>query len=205
MIGQVRNESHDVIVLTHLRRPIEVFGAVTVNIVVRTDGLLEFVADDQSWSFGRRTTREEHDACASVGEGRLKQAYSDADSNTRATKRTLVVRNRPGVAREGLQDARQLEFALLDRHQEAGGTECLRRHGLARPRRSTVLGAETEHVLDLLGGVLLPSAEDIRLAALSITQLVHLGLSHRYQYVQDAPNTSTIRTIVPNVIKPTRA
>ena len=56
---------------TYLRCPLEVLRAVAVDVVVRTDGFLQFVADDQTRSLGSGTSREDHDASASVGERRL--------------------------------------------------------------------------------------------------------------------------------------
>ena len=91
----------------------------------------------------------------------LEETNRDADSNTSAAQRTLVVRDGPRVTSQGLEDAGQLELALLGGHEKASGTKSLRREGLARAGRSTILRAQAEHVLDLLGRVLLPTTEDV--------------------------------------------
>ena len=91
----------------------------------------------------------------------FEQAYSNAEGDTGAAQRTLVVRDGPGVAGKRLENACELELALLDWHEEAGGTEGLWGEGLSRTRRGAVLGRETEHVLDLLLRILLVPAEDV--------------------------------------------
>lgn len=65
------------------------------------------------------------------------------------------------------------------------------------------MGTQAEHILNLLRRVLLSSTEHVRLAALLISDLVHLSLeimSTRYQCNRDDG-----RTIVPKVTRPTRA
>ena len=49
-----------------------------------------------------------------------------------------------------------------------------------RARRSAVLSAETEHVLNLLLGVVLVPTEDVRSAALLVPDFVHLGLYQKF-------------------------
>ena len=44
---------------------------VSVDIMVRTDRLLQLVANNHTWAFGGWTTGEDQDASAGVGEGRL--------------------------------------------------------------------------------------------------------------------------------------
>ena len=75
-----------------------------------------------------------------------------------------------------------MELALLDGHQETRGTEGLGRHGLSGARSCAVLGTEAEHILDLLGRVLLSAAEDIRLAALRIPEFMYLRLVGTVSY-----------------------
>jgi hypothetical protein len=199
---------------------------VAVNVVVGPNRLLELVADDHAWSLCRSTAREQHDARAGVGERRLRktvsvpsqqrasppvtatyleQADRDAERDAGASERALVARDRPRIARERLEDTRQLELALLHGQQKACGAKRLRRHRLARARRSAVLGGQSEHLLDLLRLVLLAATEDVGLAALGVTQLVYLRLRGGGQRAREAVATTRKRTMVPNVISPTSA
>ena len=56
---------------TYLRCPLEVLRAIAVDVVVRTDGLLQFIADNQTRTLGSGTSGEDHDARAGVWESRL--------------------------------------------------------------------------------------------------------------------------------------
>lgn len=56
--------------------------------------------------------------------------------------------------------------------------------------------------MDLLGGIVLASAENIRLGAFGVAQLVYLGLQLSVQNIQ---YHLPIPTIVPYVMRPTRA
>jgi hypothetical protein len=85
----------------------------------------------------------------------FKHADSDLKGDSSAPERTLVVRNAPGIALERLEDARELELALLDGHEETRGTERRGRQRLSRTRDRPVRRVEAEHVLNLLRRVLL--------------------------------------------------
>lgn len=135
--------------------------AIPVDVVVRTNGLLQLVADDETRAFRRWASSEHHDPRTGVREGRLEKTHGDADGNSSATERTLVVRNRPRITRKRLQDTRELKLTLLNRHEEACSAESLRRHRLTRTGRSTVLRAQSKHILDLLRCVLLAPAEHV--------------------------------------------
>ena len=106
----------------------------------------------------------------------LKKSCRDAQRYTSAPKRPLVVRDRPRVPSKVLEDARQLELALLDRHQEPRCTKRLLGQRLSWTGSSAVLGRETEHVLNLLLGVVFVAAEDVGLAAFGVPDLVDLSL-----------------------------
>ena len=126
----------------YLNGTLEVFDGVTINIVVRTNGLLQLVADDHTWALGGRATSEQHNTGSGIRIGRLKKSNSHTESNASAPKRALVIRHRPRVACEGFENAGQLELALLDRHQESGSAEGGLGHGLTWAGRSAVLGGE---------------------------------------------------------------
>jgi hypothetical protein len=145
-----------------LVRALVVLRRVAVDVVVRADRLLELGADDHAGALRRGPAREEHDARARVGERRLEQAHGDAERDARAAQRPLVVRDRPRVAPEALEDRGQLQLALLHGQEEARGPKCRLRRRLAWPWRGARRALrEPEHVLDLLGRVLLPAAENV--------------------------------------------
>lgn len=103
-----------------------------------------------------RTTRRAH----------LEHPDGDAQRDSGAPQRPLVVGDAPRIPLELLEDAGELELALLDGHEEPRRSEGGRRHGLAGTRNGSVRRVEAKHVLDLLGSVLLGSSEDVRLGAL---------------------------------------
>ena len=150
--------------------------AITVDVVMGPDRFLELVAHDHARTLSRRSAREHHDTGTSVREcglqrmngwkidteqdTHLEKTNRDTDSDSSAPERTLVIRDRPGITRQCLKDAGELELALGDGHKEASSTECLR-HWLPRARSGAVLRTEAKHVLDLLRRVLLSTAEDV--------------------------------------------
>ena len=69
----------------------------------------------------------------------LQQTDGNADGDTGATQRALVIRDGPRVASKGLENASELELTLLGRHEEAGSTERLCGDWLARSGCGTVL------------------------------------------------------------------
>jgi len=195
----------------YLRRLLIVLDVVPLDVVVRTNRLPQFRANDNSGTFGAGPTSEEHDPRARIGEGSLKQANSDTQRHTGTPERPLVVRNRPGILLQLLEGIRQLELAALDWEKEprGGRNVCLRasgNHGLlwAKP------GAEeAEHLLHLLRGVLLVATEYVGFGALGVSQFMDMCLArlgsaltlHR-SIVRATPR---FRTIVPKVINPTKA
>jgi hypothetical protein len=53
---------------TDLGRALEMFDAVPIDVVMRSNGLTEFRTDHHTWALCSWTTCEEHDPCAGVGE-----------------------------------------------------------------------------------------------------------------------------------------
>ena len=106
----------------------------------------------------------------------LQEPDGNAQSDTRTPQSTLIIRHGPRVTRQRLQDACKLEFALLRGQQKAGGTKGLRRKGLTGAWSSTVLRAQSEHILNLLRRVLLATPEHVGLAALRVSEFVDLRL-----------------------------
>jgi hypothetical protein len=106
----------------------------------------------------------------------FQQSNSNTQRHARTPQWSLIIRNRPRIPLQILQDARQLEFALLDGHEEASGSKRLGRHGLARFRSGTGVPRETKHILDLLGLVFLSTAEDVGFGAFGVADFVYLGL-----------------------------
>jgi hypothetical protein len=74
---------------------------------------------------------------------------------------------------------------------------------LAGTRGGAVLRGEAKHFLNLLGLVVLPAPKDVGLAAFGVTDFVNLRL--REDQWRKRRDTQDRRTIVPYVIKPTRA
>lgn len=112
----------------------------------------------------------------------LEQTDGDREGPAGAPQRPTVVRNRPRVALEPLEDGRQLELALADRHEEPAGAERLLSRRAGSVRRLTRGrwagddrpggGVEAEHVGDLLRTVLLAAPEDVALGAGGVAELV---------------------------------
>ena len=69
-------------VKTYLRGSLEVPRTVAVDVVVRSDGLLQLVADDHTRALRGRPSREDHDPRASVGESRLGYGISGCAGRT---------------------------------------------------------------------------------------------------------------------------
>lgn len=172
---------------------------------MRSDRLPQFRTNHHTWSLGRWTTAEEHDSASHVLERGLQKSCRHAESDTCAPQRSLVVGHRPRIPLELLQSIRELEFALRNGKEEActGSSNGHRRSSrLDRDTRARGNLSKTKHFLDLLGGVILVTAEDIGLCAFGIAKLVHLSLvcvSRSHKHSPDPP------TMVPKVTKPTRA
>lgn len=106
----------------------------------------------------------------------LQQSNSNVQCSSSAPQRSFVVRDGPGVPLEALEDGRQLELALLNRHEEPARSKALRRQRLTGTWDRSVGRVEAEHVGDLLGRVVLGASEDVRLGARGVAELVHLSL-----------------------------
>ena len=154
--------------MTNLDCALVVLCGILIDVVVGADGLAEFIAHDHSRAFCARSATKEHDPRASVRIGALRMAViitraivassnlaylEQPNSNSKCSastpQRTLIIRHRPRILREILQDARKLKFTLCNGHKESiravrGGW----RSGLSGTRRGDTRGAaEAEHVL----------------------------------------------------------
>jgi hypothetical protein len=146
---------------------------------MRSNSLLQLGANDHTRTLGGRATREQHDARTSLAVAEFKQASGNAQGDTGAPQRALVVGNGPGIPLQLLERGGQLELALRDGQEEACVDVAhghLRSAGLLGHVRSGSGLPETKHVVDLLCGVVLAAAEDVRLGAFSVAKLVYLGL-----------------------------
>lgn len=178
--------------MTYLGGTLKVLDAVTVNVVVRSDGLSKLGTNDHTRSISGRTTREKHYPGTSVGEGslssislafvastaktHLKQRDSHAQSHTCTPQRPLILIHGPRVPLELLQDVGELEFTSLDRHKELGGSRGGHRLTRAHGLNGAVGGVEAEHVGDLLGLVILGTSENVGLGAVGVGEFVDHGL-----------------------------
>ena len=143
---------------------------------MRPDRLSKLGSNYHTGSLSSRTTSEKHYPATSILERSLEKANRNAERHTGAAKVSLVAGDGPGILLQLLQDLGELEFALLDGHEEASGSERLGRHGLAGFRSGTGVPRETKHVLDLFGLVFLSAAEDVGFGAFGIANFVYLGL-----------------------------
>jgi len=76
--------------IAYLGGTLEVLDAISVDVVVRSDGFSEFWADNQSRSIGRWSTGEQHDSSTSVWECGLSVSYYLTQSCSRLTSRRAV-------------------------------------------------------------------------------------------------------------------
>lgn len=104
----------------------------------------------------------------------LEERDGDTHGDTSAAERTAVVGDGPRVALQVLENAGELELGGRDGQEEFRGSRS--GHGLAGARHRAVGRVETEHVGNLLGGVLLGAAEHVRLGAVGVGKLVNKGL-----------------------------
>jgi hypothetical protein len=58
-----------------------VFHAISINVVMRSNGLFELVTDDHARSFGSWSTRKDHDASPSIWECRLREFKKEKEAN----------------------------------------------------------------------------------------------------------------------------
>ena len=146
---------------------------------MRSDRLLELMTNDHTGALSGWATREQHDARTGLTVTELEQASGDAQRNTSAPQRALVVRNGPRVALQLLESVGQLELALRDGQEEACVDVAhghLRSAGLLRHVRAGSSLSEAKHIVDLLCRVVLAAAENVRLGAFGVAKLVYLGL-----------------------------
>jgi hypothetical protein len=147
--------------------------------VVRTDGLAQLGTNNHTGAFSGWATAEEHDACSGIPVSELEQTSSNAERNTGTPQWALVVGDGPGVTLERLKSVGELELALRHRQEEARvdvGEGHLRAAGLLGSVGAGGGLAEAQHLVDLLGSIVLVTAEDVGFSALSVAKLVHLGL-----------------------------
>jgi hypothetical protein len=146
---------------------------------MRSDRLLQLRTNNHTGALCGWATREQHDARTGLAVTELEQASGNAQRNTSAPQRALVVGNGPGIALQLLKSVGQLELALRDGQEEACVDVAhghLRSAGLLRHVRAGSSLSEAKHVVDLLCGVVLAAAEDVRLGAFGVAKLVYLGL-----------------------------
>lgn len=160
---------------THLDSLLEIFDVIPINVVVGSNGLFQFWANDHAWALSARATGEDHNAPTGILERSFKQPNSNADSDAGAPQRSLVIGDRPWVALQLFEDVRNLKLGLLHWQKEAS-RGALRTALDLGTTGSQAWSKEPQHLLHLLGRVILVSSKDIRLGALAIPQLVNLGL-----------------------------
>lgn len=125
----------------------------------------QFNSNNHPRSFRRRSTRKEHDPRPRIRERRLQQPDRNAHRNPGTSLTSLVALHGPRVLLQLLQHSRQAELALAHGEEEPRRTEAARGRGrVGRDARRTGTGrrGEAEHLVDLLGGVLLRSSEHER-------------------------------------------
>ena len=194
--GNIRTSIIQDILESHLRSALEMFDAIPLDVVVGSYGFLQLIANDHAGPFRGGSTREQHDACSSVWKCGLQQPYSNTERNASATESTLIIGNWPRVTCKSLQNARQLELALLHRQQEPRRAKRLLRHGLSRTGGSACLRTQTEHILNLFWLIFLASAEDVRFGAFRITKFMYLRLSQEINDIGELASESRL-TMVP--------
>ena len=153
---------------------------VLLNVVVRPDALPQLGGDHLAGPLGGRPATEEHDPRARVLVRGLQQAHRHAERRAGAPLRTLVARHGPRVPLQLLEDPGELVLALRHGQQEArdaqlrGARGARRARPAGRARCGARAGREPEHVLDVLGRVVLTAAEHVALRAVLVPELVHL-------------------------------
>lgn len=155
---------------------LEILDIVPVNIMMRADRFLQLGGNNIARTFGGCTTGEGHDTGTGVLEGGFQQANCNAQSNTSATKGSLVVCHGPGITLHLLEDVGDLELGLLHRQEEPRSWTKRRTGGLLLRETRANAGSKAEHLLDLLGGVVFVALEHIGLGAFGVAELMNLGL-----------------------------
>lgn len=125
-----------------------------------------------------RSTCEQHNATSGILERRLQKTNSNRKRNARTPERSTVAGHGPRIFLQLLESLCKLEFGPRDGQQESSGWA--HGHGWALllgwypwPHRGL---SESQHFLDLLCTVILASTKNEGLCALSVSDLVHLGL-----------------------------
>ena len=150
---------------------------IPINIMVGSDWFLQLIAHYHPGTLRGRTTSKQHHPCPSIRIRCLKQANSNTQCNTGATQSTFIVSDRPRIPREAFENSSELELDLGYWKEEPRCTERLRREWLSWSGCSTILRAQTKHVLYLFGLVLFSAAENIGFGAFCIAKFMHLGLN----------------------------
>jgi hypothetical protein len=122
---------------------LEIFDVVPINVVMRSDRLLQLWTDNNTGTLGCWATSEDHDASTCILERRFQQPNSNADSDTGTSQGTLIVSNWPGITLQLLKDVGDLEFGLLYGEKESSRRTHGRRHA-TRLLRSTGTNASIE-------------------------------------------------------------
>ena len=173
-------------VLVELHGALKVLDIVLLNVVMRANPLTQLGRHDLARALRTRATAEQHHTRTRVLERALKQADGHTQCRTCAALRSLVIRHGPWVTLQLLKNARELVLALRHRQHEARRTDLatcrrtrLRGWTAWRCRTSQVgrwarAGREAQHVLNLLGRVVLRATEHIALGTAFVAKLVHL-------------------------------
>lgn len=140
-------------------------GLSFLDVAVGADHLLTLHAHHLAGALGARAVQERQHAAWMVGKGELHQACGYRKCNAGGAQRPLVRLHGPGVVLQALYDVAQVELAVLDGLQEA---QALLVAGTAASL------VEAERLLHLLQRGILVAAEDVRLGALLVPDLVHL-------------------------------
>lgn len=172
---------------------------------MRSDGFSKLWANYLTRTLCSWTTGEQHDSTASILEGGLEQADGDAQCDSCASDRSLVIGHRPRVFLQLLQRVCELKLTLLYGKEKSGGwPHCwwsarLRGHVGSHASR----WRQAQHLLNLFGRIIFAATEDIRLGTLRVAKFMDLRLG----FVSlNVPHLSSVAvTIVPKVMRPTRA
>ena len=151
---------------TYLESLFVVLDIVTIDIVMRPNGLFKLRTNNHTWTFSGRTTSEEHDTATGILERSLQEADCHIQRDSCAAKRTPVVCDGPWIALELLKDIGDLELALLNREEESlRSTHRLWWSGAPRLRLLWLSCAggdgKSKHLLHLFACVISAPPEDV--------------------------------------------
>jgi len=150
-------------------------SGISVDIMMTPNGLPQFIGDDHAWPFGAWATREQHYPRAGIRERCLEKADGNTEGHTRTPQRSLVVRDRPWIPLESLQNGGKRKLDLRDWEQEPGGTVHLLLswwHSRAGRSDGSAAPGKAEHVRDLLRRVLFRATEYVGFAAVFVAEFV---------------------------------